>query len=537
MRLRWITLRRRILPVTVGAVLLVFLIRTDLAHADERRTFCGRTAEEWVRSLQDRTHRGQAVVALGYIGPAARAAVPELVDILRRRDFHERTNSETLVIDALARIGPDASPAVPLLTEKFRKEECFHAKTGYFGYSLFSGAKHALVRIGAASVPALVKALEDLDGSRRPCAAEALGEIGPPAGAAIPALVRALHVERPKPDLQGIQSGALRRQAIIALGRIGPEAKTAVPVLNALLDQDVDDSLEIVLALDRIGAPPVGILLETFHRTGEAYLLGRLGSKAQAAAPTLRRALTDERIPVRVEAAKALAFIDPSSREAIPVLIDALNHHPDQAFGVSDALARFGPAADPAIPSLIANLTPDSVRSLVQIDTKGRRCIPALIGALRHEDTDVVFAATESLGLLGTQARAAVPALVRVIGSDLGDGSSNCEPRVSAVKALVRIDPDAPTVIPALIDALRCRKTEREDFKGEKVIDLDCSASETAAKILGSFGPRARAAVPVLTSLLRNRRKDDYYTTTYFRFRRFEGVHRVKKWLFSQPSG
>ncbi len=517
------TVRRMMVAVAVVAVVLL-VNGVCPAQTEGRRTFCGKTVDGWITALRDRSgrERRRAVRALAHLGPDAKAAVPDLIDALRRGD--------DLVIDALARIGPDAAPAVPLLAERFRKEDCFLAKQGSFGFSLFSGPKHALVRIGAASVPVLVAAMEDLDAERRPCAAEALGEIGPPARAAVPALIRALRLEHPKLDFNDLPSQALRTHAIIALGRIGPEARSALPALNSLLDisleRDDDDSFHIVLALDRISAAPVAKLLDFSRRKGVTGLLPWLGSKARAAVPDLRRALTDERVQVRVDAAEALASIDPSATEAVPVLIEALDHHPDEALGIPNALAKFGPAAASAIPSLLAQLTPetsdpDAIRALVQIDPEGRRCVPALIGALRQEDSDVVFAAAESLGLLGPRARDAVPALVAVTGSALGEGSANCNPRVSAIHGLGRIAPDAVELMPALIDALKCRKIEVQrpglegGFDAEKAVECDWSGVEAAAEVLGSLGPRARAAVPALIDLLRDRKKEDMlYTTT-----------------------
>lgn len=514
MRLPREAMRRWVAAVAIGTAALASVSRFGPARADERRAFCGKTVGEWVEAYRDRSGRDRwrAVWAFRYFGPDAKAAVPDLVDSLRRGGFDDRA-SKNLVIDALALIGPDAAPAVPLLAEEFRKED----------FVSFGGPKHALVQIGAAAVPALIEAMENLDGDRRPCAAEALGEIGPPAKASVPALIQALRWEHPKLDLQDVQGQALQSQAVIALGRIGPAAAAAIPALNALFDQRHDDfelnHLEVVIALDKIGAPPVAKLLGAFPREGVAYELSWLGTKAKEAVPTLRRALTADPACIRVDAAKALAAIDPSATEAVPVLIDAIDHHPDEALDVPDALAKFGPAARSAIPSLIARLTPDgsdpaAVRALVRIDPEGRQCVPALIGALKQKDPHVVFAAAESLGLLRRRARASVPALAAVIASALDEDDDGCNPRVSAVNALVRIDPESPLVIPALIDALRCHKSQGLGFGEERVVECEWSAAEAAAKHLGSLGPRARAAVPGLIHRLRDRKKDDLPDTT-----------------------
>ena len=222
----------------------------------------------------------------------------------------------------------------------------------------------------------------------RVCAAYVLGQIGPAARAAVPDLIRAIEHggARDEPDIAALQ-------AIRALGRIGPEARAAVPALNAWLEKRRFDDYDAVIALDRIGKPPLRKLLEVFLRDGNpsiADLLALLGPKAREVVPSLRVALTDKRLPVRISAAVALAHIDPSASEAVPVLIEGLMHGDDQDLdvsGVPDALARLGPRARQALPELIGHMhkgldEADVVQALVQIDPEGKECVPALIEAL-----------------------------------------------------------------------------------------------------------------------------------------------------------
>ena len=54
-----------------------------------------------------------------------------------------------------------------------------------------------------------------------------------------------------------------------------------------------------------------------------------LGPKAREAVPALRAALTDKRLQVRISAAGALAHIDPTATETIPVLLERLEHQDD----------------------------------------------------------------------------------------------------------------------------------------------------------------------------------------------------------------
>jgi len=516
------SMRRWAITISIGLGIGTTAFGTDPevepTATDARRALGGKTVDEWTRALRDRANRDHSRAAwmLAAFGPEAKAAVPDLVEALDQGDLG--------VMNALARIGPDAAPAVPLLAKQFRKEECLHGKMGTFLYGRYSGPMYALVRIGAASVPELVKALEEPGGEYHPCAAEALGEIGPPAKAAVPALIRELQLPRLKLDFQDTQAQARRRQAVIALGRIGPAAAPAIPALNALFDQEDDkDHFQTLRALSRIGSPPVTKLISDFPRERVAEDLAQLGSKAREAIPALRLALSAKEARVRFDAAQALAAIDPSATDAIPVLIEALDHRADETVEVRKVpqlLAQLGPKAKVALPALLAQLTPEwpdpeILRAVVQIDPLGQQCIPALIQALKHKDSEVVFTASECLGLLGPRARTSIPSLVVVIDSDLGADSLNWEPRVSAINAIVRIDRNSPLVIPTLIRALKCEgikelKSDRLDFDV-----CDCSTLEAATKALRSCGPRATAAVPVMIDILTTRETSNHPDMAY----------------------
>src|SRR5262245_7620930 len=56
--------------------------------------------------------RNQAAVALGVIGPEAKAAVPALITVLQAEDKYLRSNGVT----ALGKLGQEAKAAVPALT-------------------------------------------------------------------------------------------------------------------------------------------------------------------------------------------------------------------------------------------------------------------------------------------------------------------------------------------------------------------------------------------------------------------------------------
>jgi HEAT repeat protein len=77
------------------------------------------------------------------------------------------------------------------------------------------------------AVPALTKALDDPEAYVRAPAADALGNIGPAAKAAVKPLIA-------RTAVSGEQAFVLR-SVVAALGNIGPDANDAIPVLQELL--------------------------------------------------------------------------------------------------------------------------------------------------------------------------------------------------------------------------------------------------------------------------------------------------------------
>ena len=165
----------------------------------------------------------------------------------------------------------------------------------------------------------------DTDESKELCrkAANALGQIGPPAVAAVPLLIQTLKS----------RSVEAREYAVDALGRIGPSAVEAVPAIIAAIDVPKTRSDYKVLA--------------NFRRLA-AKALGRIGPQAQSAEPVLLQALQNEDGVYRVEAALALWNISRHSA-ALPALIAMLKQTgTDGPCKAVMALGDMGPNAKPA---------------------------------------------------------------------------------------------------------------------------------------------------------------------------------------------
>jgi HEAT repeat protein len=174
-----------------------------------------------------------AALALARIGPAARGAVPRLLE-LARKDKGRRRN---LAMVALGNIGWNAKEVVPLLMGVLKSKPSPPARVCAAG---------ALAGFGEAAEPALPVLLQTLDvrdvAGDKPQAETiranvcwALGAIGPKhARKTVPVLVRIAA------DRSAFAS--VRCSAADALGRIGPAARDAVPALQAASE---DRELEV----------------------------------------------------------------------------------------------------------------------------------------------------------------------------------------------------------------------------------------------------------------------------------------------------
>ena len=180
-------------------------------------------------------------------------------------------------------------------------------------------------------IPTLVQLLQDRDaeGFVRGNAAMVLGAIGPEAVDAVPDLIQLLQD-------QGAE-GVVRTNAAVALGSIGGGAVDTVSALiQALQNSDVRSSA--AQALVQIGTP------EAVKATMEIL-------------PELIRALQDEHIDVRVNAAKALGQIRSGAKDAVPALIPLLQDSNGWVrSNAAEALGNIGEGAVDAVSALIQAL-------------------------------------------------------------------------------------------------------------------------------------------------------------------------------------
>lgn len=218
---------------------------------------------------------------------------------LLRGDMREDgKEAATIVLAALANATPQLAAALPHATNLVQRS-----------------ILEALETIGPpakAAVPAVIATLNDDGRFVRWCATRTLGRIGPTDESA--AAVRALAERLQDDDID------VRLTACQALEAYGDKAAAATEALGALIarsDPDVQlsavQALETIALLVRADAKPAvpGLTVALKSRNARvrqyaANILGYVGPAAVAALPALQQALDDGEVDVRLAAAQAI---------------------------------------------------------------------------------------------------------------------------------------------------------------------------------------------------------------------------------------
>jgi HEAT repeat protein len=342
--------------------------------------------------------RAKAAEALGKMGEAAApAAVPKLVVALRDEDNWV----SALAAEALGEMGEAAEEAVPALVRSLR----------HINPLVRANAAEALGKMGEAArdaVPAAEAATRDKDGNVRAQALRALGEIAPPGGSSDEVFLAAVRDPEPR----------VRAAAAEALGKRGAEDDAAAGALVSLLEDPSDEvKFQVVRALPRLAGPTTVVieglcrrLLEddsAWIRETAAQALGSLGPAAAAAGESLLRAARTGEVPVREEAMRAIALIQP------PETVEALTGGMTDASPEVRKVASAGWTKAAAIPET---------------------AVPALVEALRDPEVQVRANAARALARLEPLPPDSVPLLIEC-AADPNDGL-----RLNAVAALRRAD-------------------------------------------------------------------------------------------------
>ncbi len=385
----------------------------------------------------------QALIALGRIGAAAHSATPAIVKLTHHSNARLRAASLT----TLQMIPADPPIARRAARNALEDEDLLVRSRGVIllwhvapndpdillhALDLLKqpiGRAELLVLLGqmgpraARAVPALTKLLEDTDPATRRLAIQALGRIGHAARPAAIALTRQLR----SPDF------AIRQDVVTALRAIGGDSERVVPALLEISKQDLTTRSMILPLLADYGPQAAALavpwLIEQLHRAPSSY--------------------------VTVQTAETLHKIDPerARKEAVPVLRKMLQPAGPWRVYAAIALRRLQPDSDEALKTLIDCLTSRNVGDRQQ--------------------------ACRFLGTLGKSADKAAPALRKA----LRDADSAT--RVLAAGALWKISGETAATVPVLLEGLKPLPGNYWRFQ--------------AASILGEMGPAVQsAALPAL---------------------------------------
>jgi HEAT repeat protein len=331
-----------------------------------------------IEKLKDKQPRirMEAVLTLGALGDAADTAEPQIAELL------SDPNARTAATFVLGRLGKIPTEAEATIRANTKSEDQLLSTASYWALAkvhpedkqlraeateklvvrlkdkdefVRAGAARALASLPPApeiTVPIFEKLLKDADETTMHNAMDALAALGP---VAVPRLIDALKYEK------------FRIDVVYALGRLGPAAAPATAELAKLVD-DKNSRLanEAIIALGDIGpaakdaVPALTKALDQpvdkdMNFTAIAFALGKIGPAAAAAEPVLLKKLDNATGNVRFVSAWALAQIAPTSPDvaakAVPVLIAGLAMSDDRLLS-AEGLCGFGSLAKGAAESL-----------------------------------------------------------------------------------------------------------------------------------------------------------------------------------------
>lgn len=271
-----------------------------------------------------------------------------------------------------------------------------------------------------------------------------------------------------------------RARAAYELGRLGREGKAAVPRLTKSL-RDKHTGVAAVAAL----------------------ALGRMGVGAEPAVPALVEMLGEDHVgPYAREALSAIgpAAIDPliealeppewehfkQQNPEVPVAqhIEMFRRRCDARGAAATVLGMMGPQANKAIPALIGVLENDArygsnaAEALARV---GQEAVEPLIKVTNSDEEEVRELGADALRRMGSAAKAAVPALVRLL-RDKDDSV-----RLDAAEALLVVEPDHPAALQVFL----------------KEVEEGASFEYIGFELLEAVGPKTKAAlVPVMRERL-----------------------------------
>lgn len=285
--------------------------------------------------------------------------------------------------------------------------------------------------------------------TRRECAALILGEIGPPASNAVPALIEALteaviyETDKSKGASNGQTFSPFARiHAIQALGKIAPDSPAVVSaIIDALKQKYV---FVPSFAATALPSKPSSVA------DSAAAALSGLGPEFKDQIPTMIANLKHEDQRQYRGGISSVVTTGAYSKQATPLLLIALTNASAEfrsaaAYDLGTLGNKYKETIQVAMPKLVEALGDDeaSVRinaaeTLLSIDAKqSGQIMPVALNLLTDTNYVVRLRAIDLLRQFGTHAKKAVP----VLGNALKDDSRTVQ--MWANETLKQIDPDA----------------------------------------------------------------------------------------------
>jgi HEAT repeat protein len=509
-------------------------------------------------SAADGEKKRAACAALVAAGPRAKAAVPALVALIGRPDVHNYQ-----VAEVLGAIGPDAKTAVPALFKLIPDDRWPGYEVDHVALALakidrapieatrvlllarvrctptYLPGSQVLHQFPEQVVPHLVALCADKEPEIRRLAALTIGTLNDQhtrvrtptlyerAGAGAKGIESALE------KLLADEDAQVRFQAADSACRVAPQladkaiaaviahavgsnqpqhahhifqmapdraANALVPLFDHPKDTVRSWAIQSVAPLP--AREPVEAALAngktTRTRQAAAMALGARGPTGAKSIPVLKTALADPEFDVRFAAAGALVLIGLGDRNTdptpLPVLVEGLQRNDQlvQLQAIANLLLT-GSAAKSVLPELrklLADHKPavrlETALALIHIDPKNAAdAVPALVEALKSDPDQSAVRAAKAAGELGPIAKDTVPELVKLLSA------KNLSLRLEAASAVARIDSaQVPQATEALVALLKEPKNRAFRFR--------------ALTALQQIGPGAKAALPVLTELLKD---------------------------------
>ncbi len=415
--------------------------------------------------------QAQQIKAIRQLGTHGVAAVPTLAALLKSNSAVVRAYA----LHSLARIGPEAKGATENIVPLFADPDVIVRRQVIVALkAIRPGPK--------VSVPLFAKLMQDPDQGIR---LRVMAAVADAKSAAVPALIEAL------------KNPSVTYWACIILGDIGPDAAAAVPALEGLLgDRRPDVRREAVLALAAIGskdslAKIAPLLKDDDTRTAATFALGAAGKLSPEAESIVRQNVDSDDHLLSSISLWALARAEPKNLELTKTAATSLvarlkDKDPFAREASARALSTLPPnpqVGGPIFEQALANADDASRRYLLDaVAGLGAPVVPKLIDVLKYEPLRGEVASV--LGRIGPAAAPATGALAKLVGDE--------DPNVSseAAYALGAIGPDAKAAVPALVAALK---------------QTDGPTAHAAAYALGRIGPSAAAAESALKEVLETR--------------------------------